>query len=93
MSTFEILLIILLVCYFIFNIFGFIISNKHWKEDHDITQQVKVLTNRLGEIATENERLNNLIRDWQNSAMHYKTLYETSLNIPNTEIKLDDKVG
>lgn len=34
--------------------------------------QIKVLTVRIGEITTENQRLNNVVREWMNVANTYK---------------------
>lgn len=68
MSTFEILIVVILGVYVLsslyFAISGRILSKKTRKEDMELAdkslqweEQLKVLTKRLGEISTENQRL------------------------------------
>ena len=83
MSTFEILFLIL-VTIFVFSSLYFAISNRirtiktEAKEDErylnqaNWEDQIKVLTVRLGEITTENQRLNGVVREWMNVANTYK---------------------
>ena len=76
MSTFEILIVVILGVYVLsslyFAISGRILSKKTRKEDMELAdkslqweEQLKVLTKRLGEISTENQRLADTNRHWQ----------------------------
>ena len=83
MSTFEILFLIL-VAIFVFSSLYFAISGRirtiasEEKNDEryfnqaNWDDQIKVLTVRIGEICTENQRLNNVVREWMNVANTYK---------------------
>ena len=83
MSTFEILFLIL-VAIFVFSSLYFAISGRirtitaEAKDDErylnqaNWEDQIKVLTVRIGEISTENQRLNGVIREWMNIAQNYK---------------------
>lgn len=83
MSTFQILLVILVFVYVItyiyFAITGRILSNKDRKTEAEYAaaqfqweDQVKVLTTRIGEISSENHRLNGVIREWMTACDNYK---------------------
>lgn len=78
MSIFEIIISIAVCVYVLtsiyFSITGRIINEKQ----NDFSDQVKVLTNRIGEIMTDNHNLNNTIREWKeaygNLQMRYNEL-------------------
>lgn len=83
MSTFQILLLILVFVYIVnsmyFAISGRILSNKDRKTEAEYAaaqfqweDQVKVLTTRIGEVSSENHRLNNVIREWMTACDNYK---------------------
>ena len=76
MNTFEILIVVILGVYTLgslyFAITGRILNKKSRKEDMELAdkslqweEQLKVLTKRLGEISTENQRLVDANRQWQ----------------------------
>ena len=78
MSTFEILIVVILGVYTLgslyFAITGRILNKKSRKEDMELAdkslqweEQLKVLTNRMGQLATENQRLGDANRQWQAS--------------------------
>lgn len=83
MSTFEILFLIL-VTIFVFSNLYFAITGRRRaieaeaKEDErysaqaDWEDQIKVLTVRMGEVSTENDRLNKVCRTWIETANTYK---------------------
>ena len=76
MSLFETLVIVCMCIYLItvifFNITGRIISRKdrkedvaHMKKSMEYEESIKVLTKRLGEISTENQRVSDENRKWR----------------------------
>lgn len=76
MSTFETLLLIILGVHVLgglyFAITGRILNKKSRKEDMELAdkslqweEQLKVLTNRMGQLATDNQRLADANRQWQ----------------------------
>ena len=76
MSTFETLLLIILGIHVLgglyFAITGRILNKKSRKEDMELAdkslqweEQLKVLTNRMGQLATDNQRLADANRQWQ----------------------------
>lgn len=78
MSLFETILIILIAAYLVFNIYFSIsdrvIRKKVREEDLEYAdknlqweEQVKVLTKRLGEIASENHTLGANLKTWQDA--------------------------
>ena len=110
MSTFEILIVVILGVYTLgslyFAITGRIQNNRmkkqrenERKEDLERAdkslqweEQLKVLTNRMGQLATENQRLADTNRQWQaayseiyRELQEYKKKYE-----PNPVVILDD---
>jgi hypothetical protein len=98
MSTFETLVVAILGVYVLsslyFGITGRILNKKSRKEDLERAdkslqweEQLKVLTKRLGEISTENQRLADTNRQWQTAygeiyhELHeYKKKYEPDVN-------------
>ena len=94
MSTFETLLLIILGIHILgslyFAITGRILNKKSRKEDMELAdkslqweEQLKVLTNRMGQLATENQRLADTNRQWQSAysdiyreLQEYKKKYE-----------------
>lgn len=94
MSTFETLLLIILGVHVLgglyFAITGRILNKKSRKEDMELAdkslqweEQLKVLTNRMGQLATENQRLADTNRQWQaaysdiyRELQEYKKKYE-----------------
>lgn len=103
MSTFEILIVVILGVYVLsslyFAISGRILNKKSRKEDLERAdkslqweEQLKVLTKRLGEISTENQRLVDTNRQWQTAygeiyheLQEYKKKYE-----PDPVVILDE---
>jgi len=90
MSTFQTIIVILAIIYVVaslyFSISGRILAiRKDEKDDErfrsqmNFEDQVKVLTNRLGEIMTENDRLNGVVRHWMESSASYKAQYERAM--------------
>lgn len=83
MSTFEILFLILVTICVISSLY-FAISDKimtikteekndkRYSTQADWENQIKVLTVRIGEITTENDRLNKVCRTWIEKANTYK---------------------
>ncbi len=83
MSTFEILFLIL-VTIFVFSSLYFAISGRirtiaaeekndeRYLNQANWDDQIKVLTVRIGEITSENQRLNGVVREWMNVANTYK---------------------
>ena len=103
MSTFETLLPIILGIHVLgglyFTITGRILNKKSRKEDMELAdkslqweEQLKVLTNRMGQLATENQRLADTNRQWQAAysdiyceLQEYKKKYE-----PDSVVILND---
>jgi predicted transcriptional regulator len=65
MSLFEIIISIAVCVYVLTSIYFSITGRIMNKKQNDFTEQVNVLTTRLGEIMTENYNLNNTIREWK----------------------------
>lgn len=90
MSTFE-LIIVALIAIYVFTSLYFSISGrrlakkKEQKEDAryetqlNFEDQIKVLTKRMGEVMSENDRLNGVIRSWMAQANDYKIRLDTAL--------------
>ena len=101
MSTFEILIVVILGVYTLGSLYFAItgrIQNNRMKKQRDIERkedleradkslqwedQLKVLTNRMGQLATENQRLADTNRQWQSAysdiyreLQEYKKKYE-----------------
>ena len=101
MSTFEILIVVILGVYTLGSLYFAItgrIQNNRMKKQRDIErkedleradkslqweEQLKVLTNRMGQLATENQRLADTNRQWQSAysdiyreLQEYKKKYE-----------------
>ena len=90
MSTFQTIIVILAIIYVVaslyFSISGRILARRKDEKDDErfkaqmnFEDQVKVLTNRLGEVMTENDRLNGVVRHWMESSTSYKTQYERAM--------------
>lgn len=90
MSTFQIIITVLAIVYVIsslyFSISGRILAKKReekddekYREQSDFKAQIDILTKRLGEIMTENDRLNGVIRHWMESSNNYKIEYQKVL--------------
>lgn len=90
MNTFELIIIILAIVYVVsslyFTISGRILARKHekkedkrYEEQHNVEEQIAVLTQRLGAITTENDRLNGVVRSWMAAANDYKQQLDTAL--------------
>ena len=90
MSTFQLIIIALAFVYVIsslyFSISGRILARKREKKEDercekqlDFEDQIKVLTNRIGAITTENDRLNSVIRSWIAQANDYKVQLDAAL--------------
>ena len=90
MSTFQLIIIALAFVYVVsflyFSISGMIHNKKRenkdderYVEQHTIETQINVLTQRLGAITTENDRLNSVIRSWMAQANDYKVRLDTAL--------------
>lgn len=90
MSTFELIIIALALVYVVsflyFSISGRILNKKRENKDderyekqHAIDEQITVLTQRLGAITAENDRLNGLVRTWMVQANDYKIRLDAAL--------------
>jgi len=90
MSTFQLIIIALAFVYVIFflyfSISGRILNRKdrkrdeeRYEEQHSIDEQIKVLTQRLGAITAENDRLNGVVRSWMAQANDYKIRLDSAL--------------
>ena len=91
MSTFELVIVALALIYVVsslyFSISGRILTERREKKEDEryeehkaIDEQISVLTQRLGAITKENDRLNGVIRSWMDAAGKYKGMYETLLS-------------
>ena len=105
MSTFEILIVVILGVYVLSSLYIAItgrIQNNRMKKQRNIErkedleradkslqweEQLKVLTNRMGQLATENQRLADTNRQWQaayseiyRELQEYKKKYEPDVN-------------
>lgn len=47
-------------------------DDERFAAQNALDEQIKVLTIRIGEITTENQRLNGVVREWMNVAQNYK---------------------
>lgn len=94
MSTFQLIIVILLAVYVIsslyFAITGRILTKRQKEIDNEYAEksmqweeQVKVLTVRIGEITTENTRLQNVAREWMQ--------YGNSLKTENEKLKASEE--
>ena len=79
LSCLTVLAFIFVVAYVYFAITGRCrsIAAEAKEDERYLTQsnwedQIKVLTVRIGEITTENQRLNGVVREWMNVAQNYK---------------------
>ena len=90
MSTFQVIIVILLTIYVVFELYfaisGRIMFKKQKEIENSIAQQnlsfedqIRVLTTRIGEVSTENTRLNGVVREWME--------YNNSLKIENDKLK------
>jgi uncharacterized protein YeeX (DUF496 family) len=90
MSTFQLIIIALAFVYVFsslyFSISGRILARKREKKEDercekqlDFEDQIKVLTQRLGAITAENDRLNGVVRSWIAQANDYKARLDTAL--------------
>lgn len=90
MSTFELIIVALIAIYVFtslyFSISGRRLTNeKERKEDEryktqlNFEEQLKVLTKRMGEVMSENDRLNGVIRSWMAQANDYKIKLDVAL--------------
>ena len=95
MSTFQVIIVILLTIYVVFELYfaisGRIIFKKQKEIENSIAQQnlsfedqIRVLTTRIGEISTENNRLNGVVREWME--------YSNSLKIENDKLKKSEEL-
>ena len=90
MSTFQLIIITLAFVYVVsslyFSITGRILTRKRENKDderyekqHAIDEQITVLTQRLGAITKENDRLNGVVRSWMAQANDYKIKLDVTL--------------
>jgi len=90
MNTFELIIITLALVYVVsslyFAISGRVLARKKEKKDderyenqHNIEDQITVLTQRLGAVLAENERLNGVVRSWMAQANDYKIRLDAAL--------------
>ena len=90
MSTFELIIVALALVYVVFSLYfsisGRILARKREKKEDercekqlDFEDQIKVLTQRLGAITAENDRLNGVVRSWMAQANDYKIRLDTAL--------------
>jgi len=90
MTTFQLIIAILATVYVVsslyFAITGRILNKRQEKKNDekfnkemDFKDQVNVLTNRLGEVMTENTRLNGYLKSWIASANDWKQRYTSLL--------------
>lgn len=90
MNLFQLIIAVSVVVYVLsslyFSISGRILARKREKKEDercekqlDFEDQVKVLTKRIGEIATENDRLNGVVRSWMAQANDYKIRLDAAL--------------
>lgn len=64
MSTFEILILVLVAFFVCYNFVFCLVVEKRNKKMADYDSQIKVLTTRIGEVSTENVRVNTELRKW-----------------------------
>lgn len=90
MSTFQIIIVVVAIIFTVqelyFSITGRILANKRrkidderYKEQTDFKAQVDILTKRLGEVMTENARINDTARSWIAQANDLKRQLDTTL--------------
>lgn len=90
MSTFELIIVALIAVYVVsslyFSISGRILARKREKKEDercekqlDFEDQIKVLTQRIGAITAENDRLNAVVRSWMAQANDYKIRLDNAL--------------
>ena len=84
MSTFQLIVVILLAIYVFsslyFAITGRVLAKKQKQLDNEYAEkslqweeQVKILTKRIGEVSSENNRLNGVVREWMEYGNKMKT--------------------
>lgn len=105
MTTFQLIITVLATVYVVsslyFAITGRIINIKQEKKNDenikkqmDFNDQINVLTNRLGEVMTENTKLNDVIKSWIASANDWKQRYmQLQQEISEKETKGTKKGG
>ena len=54
-------------------------DDERYKKEHGIEEQIGVLTQRLGAITAENDRLNGVVRSWAAQANDYKIQLDKAL--------------
>ena len=90
MTTFQLIIAILATVYVVsslyFAITGRILNKRQEKKNDekfnkemDFKDQVNILTNRLGEVMTENTQLNGYLKSWIASANDWKQRYTSLL--------------
>ncbi len=83
MNTFQLIIVILLAIYVFsslyFSITGRVLAKRQKQLDNEYAakslqweEQVKILAKRIGEVSSENNRLNGVVREWMNTAQNYK---------------------
>ena len=91
MTTFQLIIVVLATIYVFASLYFSISGRKlarmkdekddeRYEKQSNYDEQLAVLTKRLGEIATENDRLNGVVRTWMDTANKYKVVYEATLN-------------
>ena len=90
MSDFQLIIVILAAVYVVSSLYfaisgRILVKRKDRKDDEryetqsSYEEQLKVLTTRVGEITTENDRLNGVIRSWIAAAQDYKSQLNEAL--------------
>lgn len=90
MNLFQLIIAIAVVVYVLsslyFAITGRILTKKkeqkedeRYEQQHIVEEQIGVLTQRIGAITADNDRLNGLVRSWMTQANDYKVRLESAL--------------
>ena len=90
MSDFQLIIVILAAVYVVSSLYfaisgRILVKRKERKEDEryetqsSYEEQLKVLTTRVGEVVTENDRLNGVIRSWIATAQDYKNQLDETM--------------
>ena len=90
MNLFQLIIAVSVVVYVLsslyFAITGRILTKKkeqkedeRYEQQHTVEEQIGVLTQRIGAITAENDRLNGLVRSWMAQANDYKVRLESAL--------------
>ena len=90
MNLFQLIIAISVIVYVVsslyFSISGRILNRKkdekedeRYKEQHTVEEQIGVLTQRIGAITAENDRLNGVVRGWMAQANDYKIKLDAAL--------------